>query len=140
MVESSADYSMLFRRLSDLPEQIDPLRDCFYLPLSEALQSQWNDWLLRWRAQWPNGVDPALISAGMRRVNPAITWREWLIAPAYQHMNCIPTTFSLTGSEPLLRTVYIVLASCSAVSLSGALPVIWTSCWGSPAARPSPSE
>ena len=84
MVESSADYSMVFRRLSDLPEQIDPLRDCFYLPLSAPLESQWNDWMLRWRDQWPSGVDPALISAGMRRVNPAITWREWLIAPAYQ--------------------------------------------------------
>jgi uncharacterized protein YdiU (UPF0061 family) len=84
LVESSADYAMFFRRLSDLPEQIDPLRDCFYLPLSAHLESQWNDWLLCWRAQWPSGVDPALISAGMRRVNPAITWREWLIAPAYQ--------------------------------------------------------
>ena len=84
LVDSSADYSMLFRRLSDLPEQIDPLRDCFYLPLSASLESQWQDWLRRWRAQWPSGVDPAQISAGMRRVNPAITWREWLIAPAYQ--------------------------------------------------------
>ena len=75
---------MFFRRLSDLPEQIDPLRDCFYLPLSAPLESQWNDWLLRWRAQWPSGVDPSVISTGMRRVNPAITWREWLITPAYQ--------------------------------------------------------
>ena len=62
----------------------DRLRDCFYLPLSAPLESQWNDWLLRWRAQWPSGVDPSVVSAGMRRVNPAITWREWLIAPAYQ--------------------------------------------------------
>ena len=75
---------MVFRRLSDLPAQIDPLRDFFYLPLSASLESQWNDWLLRWRAQWPSGVDPSVISAGMRRANPAITWREWLIAPAYQ--------------------------------------------------------
>ena len=67
LVESSADYSMFFRRLSDLPDQIDPLRDCFYLPLSATLESQWQDWLQRWRAQWPHGVDPALISAGMRR-------------------------------------------------------------------------
>ena len=84
LVDSSADYSMLFRRLSDLPEQIDPLRDCFYLPLSASLESQWQDWLRRWRFQWPSGVDPAQISAGMRRVNPEITGREWLIVPAYQ--------------------------------------------------------
>ena len=84
LADSSADYSMFFRRLSDLPEQVDPLRGCFYLPLSTSLESQWQEWLLRWRAQRPSGVDPALISAGMRRVNPAITWREWLIAPAYQ--------------------------------------------------------
>ena len=84
LVDSSADYSMLFRRLSDLPEQIDPLRDCFYLPLSASLERQWHQWLERWRAQLSNGADLAEISIAMRRVNQAITWREWLIAPAYQ--------------------------------------------------------
>jgi uncharacterized protein YdiU (UPF0061 family) len=28
--------------------------------------------------------NPAEAAAAMQRVNPAITWREWLIAPAYE--------------------------------------------------------
>ena len=92
LVDSSADYSMLFRRLSDLPEQIDSLRECFYLPLSTSLERQWQGWLVRWNSFLPSGVDRVQISAAMQRVNPAITWREWLIAPAYQQAEQGDTT------------------------------------------------
>ena len=105
LVESSADYAIFFRRLSDLPEQIDGLRDCFYLPLSAPLESQWQEWLLRWRAQWPKGTDPVLISAGMRQANPAITWREWLIAPAYQQAAQGDTTL-MAELQQLFSTPY----------------------------------
>lgn len=81
LVNSRADYTIFFRRLSAIPEQIDTLKGSFYLPSSEELDQQWSRWLQRWRQRIG---DPAEASAAMKRVNPAITWREWLIAPAYQ--------------------------------------------------------
>ena len=45
------------------------------------LDGQWSGWLQRWRALIG---DVQATSAAMQCVNPAITWREWLIAPAYE--------------------------------------------------------
>ena len=38
----------------------------------------------RWRGAITANGDLQETSAAMQRVNPAITWREWLVAPAYQ--------------------------------------------------------
>ena len=92
MVNSRADYTMTFRRLSTLaaepgasmPEQLASLKESFYLPSSEELDGQWSRWLERWRERIASGGDPQKTSAAMRRVNPAIAWREWLVAPAYE--------------------------------------------------------
>ena len=81
LVSSRADYTIFFRRLSTVPEQIEALKESFYLPSSEELDQQWSRWLQRWRQQIG---DPAAAAATMQRANPAITWREWLIAPAYE--------------------------------------------------------
>jgi uncharacterized protein YdiU (UPF0061 family) len=40
--------------------------------------------LERWRGAITANGDLQETSAAMQRVNPAITWREWLVAPAYQ--------------------------------------------------------
>ena len=80
LVNSRADYTIFFRRLSAIPEQIDALQESFYRPSSEELDQQWSHWLQRWRQQIG---DPAAAAAAMRGANPAITWREWLIARAY---------------------------------------------------------
>ena len=84
LVDSRADYTILFRRLSEGATDAAMLRDAFYVPGSEELQQRWNMWLAHWREQLiaVGDLDSAL--SGMRKVNPAITWREWLIAPAYQ--------------------------------------------------------
>ena len=84
LVHSKADYTILFRRLSDLPEHLTPLKESFYQPSSAQLDAQWQSWLGRWRDQLLANGNPSETSAAMKRVNPAITWREWLIAPAYQ--------------------------------------------------------
>ena len=42
------------------------------------------DWLNRWRTSVLRTRDVAATSAAMKRVNPSITWREWLVAPAYR--------------------------------------------------------
>ncbi|MEB3169620.1 MAG: protein adenylyltransferase SelO family protein, partial [Synechococcaceae cyanobacterium] len=84
LVSSNADMTIFFRRLSDLPADLSALKDSFYTPSSEQLDAQWTRWLQSWRALLSNRADLPAISAAMKRVNPTITWREWLIAPAYQ--------------------------------------------------------
>ncbi len=84
LLRSKADTTRLFRRLCALPEQASDLEGCFYQPSSAELQEEWQTWLERWRQQLLAAHEPQQASAAMRRVNPAITWREWLIAPAYQ--------------------------------------------------------
>ena len=42
-------------------------------------------------------------SAAMRRVNPAITWREWLIAPAYQQAE--------TGDNSLIQELQALFSA-----------------------------
>ena len=83
LVNSRADYTIFFRRLSAIPEQIEALKESFYLPSSEELDQHWIGWLQRWRAQITAHGDAEQIAAAMKTANPAITWREWLIAPAY---------------------------------------------------------
>jgi uncharacterized protein YdiU (UPF0061 family) len=92
LVRSKADYTIFFRRLSALaadpaaasPEQLAALKESFYQPSSDELDAQWTQWLGRWRDLITANGDPREISAAMQLVNPAITWREWLIAPAYE--------------------------------------------------------
>jgi uncharacterized protein YdiU (UPF0061 family) len=85
MVSSKADYTMLFRKLANLPEQCSNLQECFYQPCSEQLDRQWGQWLQRWRSEITANGNLSEISTAMKHLNPKYTWREWLIAPAYQH-------------------------------------------------------
>jgi uncharacterized protein YdiU (UPF0061 family) len=92
LVRSSADFTILFRQLSQLPaasdasvaEQLTALKKSFYRPSSEDLDGQWRDWLKRWGAAISAGGDAGATAAAMQRLNPAITWREWLVVPAYE--------------------------------------------------------
>ena len=81
LVNARADYTLFFRKLCAIPESVEDLKPSFYVPCSSELDAQLQAWLERWRAQMG---DPAAAAAAMQRVNPAITWREWLVAPAYE--------------------------------------------------------
>ncbi|MFM7265059.1 MAG: protein adenylyltransferase SelO family protein, partial [Cyanobium sp.] len=84
MLLTQVDFTTLFRRLSDLPTELAPLRDSFYGSSSESLDARWMEWLQRWRQRLNASGDPQQIATAMRQVNPTITWREWLVAPAYE--------------------------------------------------------
>jgi len=83
MMLTKADYTIFFRRLSEIPEQSAALQQSFYEPSSEQLDARWDQWLRRWHGRLSANGNLAETSAAMKRVNPCITWREWLIAPAY---------------------------------------------------------
>ena len=84
LVASKADYTKVFHVLSTIPDQAAELHSSFYMPSSEQLDAQWQAWLQRWRERLLSNGNLNETSAAMHRINPAITWREWLIAPAYQ--------------------------------------------------------
>jgi len=84
MLRTKVDYTILFRCLCEIPDDVSALKPSFYLTTTDELDAQWNVWLGRWRNQIRANGDLSETSAAMQRVNPAITWREWLIAPAYQ--------------------------------------------------------
>jgi uncharacterized protein YdiU (UPF0061 family) len=84
MVLTKVDTTIFFRRLSSIPESLAALKGSFYLPSPEPLDARWSQWLQRWRDHITGRGDVPGISDAMKRVNPKVTWREWLIAPAYQ--------------------------------------------------------
>jgi uncharacterized protein YdiU (UPF0061 family) len=84
MVLTKVDYTVFFRRLSFIPENILALKESFYQPNSEQLDARWNHWLQRWLECVRGSKDAKTTSIVMNHSNPKYTWREWLIMPAYQ--------------------------------------------------------
>lgn len=84
MVLTKVDYTVFFRRLSSIPENILALKESFYQPNSEQLDARWNHWLQRWLDCVRGSKDAKTTSLVMNHSNPKYTWREWLIVPAYQ--------------------------------------------------------
>ncbi|WP_461564531.1 protein adenylyltransferase SelO [Synechococcus sp.] len=84
MIISKIDYTVFFRRLSVIPEDLSMLKESFYMPSSEQLDARWNNWLQNWQLQLKGCNELSARSAAMQSSNPNITWREWLIAPAYE--------------------------------------------------------
>jgi uncharacterized protein YdiU (UPF0061 family) len=92
MVRTKVDYTILFRRLAQLAAAMDTamtdqaamLKQSFYQPCSAELEAQWCRWLERWGATIKAQGDTDKTAMAMQRLNPAITWREWLVVPAYE--------------------------------------------------------
>ncbi len=84
MTLSKVDYTIFFRKLSHIPDQLTDLKESFYLPSSEQVDVQWGRWLQRWRDRVKSCGDLRVRSAAMKCINPKYTWREWLVAPAYK--------------------------------------------------------
>lgn len=85
MERSEVDYTIFFRELSHLPEDMSALKKSFYVTTSPAVDQQWQTWLINWHALLSEQDDDSTaISDRMKQINPKYTWREWLVAPAYQ--------------------------------------------------------
>lgn len=84
MIQSEVDYTIFFRELSHIPDDISGLKKSFYGEPSQALDKQWQAWLTNWRHLVVNSGHLTEISAQMKQTNPKYAWREWLVVPAYQ--------------------------------------------------------
>lgn len=85
MTQTTLDYTIFFRELSHIPTEINSLKKSFYQATSATLDQQWQSWLAQWLDLLANEQhDLTTIKMNMQRTNPKYTWREWLIAPAYE--------------------------------------------------------
>ncbi len=84
MVISKADYTILFRKLSEIPDNLDCLKDSFYLPINDELDNRWEVWLENWQSVLEKEGNIKAKSASMKSLNPVYTWREWMVVPAYE--------------------------------------------------------
>ena len=87
LMKAPVDYTIFFRELSTIPNDIEPLKKSFYLKeISESFKDEWTHWLDKWKgilsADQTRTLDE--ISKAMKLVNPKYILREWLLVLAYQ--------------------------------------------------------
>ncbi len=88
MTQTPVDYTIFFRELSALPDDIGPLKKSFYKN-SQEMDKRWSNWLTKWKSLigGANTVSPNFreeLSERMKLVNPKYILREWFVVPAYQ--------------------------------------------------------
>jgi uncharacterized protein YdiU (UPF0061 family) len=105
MMQTPVDYTLFFRELSSVPDDIAPLKKSFYTGRTyaadpEGMDERWSAWLSKWRSFTRPGSREAL-SSQMKRVNPKYSLREWFVVPAYQQ--------ATEGKYTLLRELQDVM-------------------------------
>jgi uncharacterized protein YdiU (UPF0061 family) len=89
MIDTSVDYTIFFRELSNVPDEVAPLAKSFYgeSVLDKKLMARWSEWFEKWKSAinitTPEARDA--LSVKMKQVNPKYTLREWFLVPAYKH-------------------------------------------------------
>lgn len=126
MVQTPVDYTIFFRELSSIPDDIDSLKKSFYTTSEhsqystqpavekdpEEIDGLWLGWLIKWRSLIDNTSATDVtsvptrsheeVSRQMKLVNPKYSLREWLLVPAYQQAS--------EGNYALIRELQEVLS------------------------------
>jgi len=101
MMQTPVDYTIFFRELSSIPDDIGPLKKSFYNSSTQDTQwmdKPWTQWLEKWKTLLNSSCDTndrndanaraprsrEEISRQMKLVNPKYILREWFVVPAYQ--------------------------------------------------------
>ena len=105
MTLTPVDYTIFFRELSELPDNIRPLKKSFYgelnasdsginstSPNAQDIEKHWSAWLDKWQTlvgiSDKNGANQTrsreAISNQMKQVNPKYSLREWQLVAAYK--------------------------------------------------------
>ncbi|WP_438971539.1 protein adenylyltransferase SelO [Methylophaga sp.] len=125
MALTPVDYTIFFRELSLLPDDVGPLKKSFYgelnpsesdldspFPNAQVIDSHWSEWLLKWKTCL--GINDKIgtnhsgprsrktISSQMKQVNPKYILREWHVVSAYKQ--------AADGEYSLLRELQDVIA------------------------------
>ncbi|SCZ86118.1 conserved hypothetical protein [Nitrosomonas mobilis] len=99
------DYSMFFRELSMVPDDISLLKQSFYKNStyhadSERMDKRWSAWLTKWKSL-TQPCSREELSRQMKLVNPKYSLREWFMVPAYQQAD--------TGNYSLIQELQEVM-------------------------------
>lgn len=87
MIETKVDYTIFFRELSSIPDDINSLEKIFYGSLeNKNIKSKWNNWLEKWKSfiNVNDEKSKQKLSKQMKLTNPIYTLREWHLVWAYQ--------------------------------------------------------
>ena len=106
MIQTPVDYTIFFRELSTLPDDIGSLKKSFYTEPKhftdsshptytsdpEGMDARWSQWLDRWKSLIGSTTEVNAtgsrsreeISEQMKLVNPKYSLRGWLVVPAYE--------------------------------------------------------
>ena len=87
MIQTPVDYTIFFRELSSLPENINSLKMSFYNQSDiNGSDKRWAEWLIKWRSliNLDQTRSNDEISKAMKLINPKYILREWFLVPAYQ--------------------------------------------------------
>ena len=101
MVDTTVDYTIFFRELSSVPDDIVPLKKSFYEDSTDATDKLWSAWFTKWKSLLSSASTSAEISTQMKAVNPKYSLREWFVMPAYQQAS--------TGNYALVRELQEVM-------------------------------
>jgi len=88
MQKTSVDYTIFFRELSTLPDDIGPLKKSFYKS-SKEIEKHWTEWFTKWKSLIDSDIlesnySREELSSQMKLINPKYSLREWFVVPAYQ--------------------------------------------------------
>ena len=105
MMQTPVDYTLFFRELSLLPDDIGPLKKSFYNGPTyaadpEGIDKRWSAWLTKWQSLTQSRAREAL-SSQMKLANPKYSLREGFVVPAYQQ--------AAAGNYGLLRELQDVM-------------------------------
>lgn len=105
MIQTPVDYTLFFRELSSVPDDIGPLKKSFYAGQAytadpEGQDKRWSEWLTKWHS-FTQARPREALSSQMKLVNPKYSLREWLVVPAYKQ--------AAAGDYDLLRELQNVM-------------------------------
>jgi len=87
MIETSVDYTIFFRELSHIPDDISTLKKSFYgdSKYDEDILKNWSKWLEKWKSLINASTQESRekLSLQMKKVNPKYILREWFLVQAY---------------------------------------------------------
>jgi uncharacterized protein YdiU (UPF0061 family) len=104
MMQTPVDYTIFFRELSSVPDDIGPLKKSFYNNAADDTTSKerdkrWTAWLAKWKTLLSSSSEET--SRQMKLVNPKYILREWFVVPAYQQ--------AAVGNYSLIRELQDVM-------------------------------